>query len=164
MSDLLSAKPQRLVLRSFRAVMDGATFCWDLFFEANDPEELPECLCEAESLTNAAKEGAPAVKLEKNLKDRVFVTCKRVDADGELDTYVDDHAGWLRSVEVRASADSLTVEWAVRIEGGAELGSPIAGAWKGLSEVLCTSAQQTLITPEKGAAPKGSSRRPRPEA
>lgn len=163
MSDLRSGKPERLLLRSFRPVMDGASFCWDLFFLASDTD-LPEFLGELEGLVDAAQADGPAIELTKNLNDRVFVTCKNVDADGELDTYIDEHAGWIRWVKVKATSGRLTVEWGVRIEGPSELGSPIAAAWNGNSEVVCESAQQSLLQAAPPLPPEPNDEEPAPRA
>jgi hypothetical protein len=136
-----------LVLRSFRAVMAGPVFCWDLFFvetaeAADDPIELPAWLDEWDAPLTAAL-GGPALMVKQNLEDRVFVTAQ-AEIDGTVHRWLTDREGVLRWVRLQAREGRAELLWCLRVEGGSELGTPIAQAWTLRSTVRTVGAQLVI--------------------
>ena len=92
-----------LILRSFRAVKDGHTFCWDLYLvaaEQGDEVELPAWLDAWEAPFRAAQAGHPALMVRQLLDDRVFASAVASIDDGPAHAWLTDAPAWLRWVKV----------------------------------------------------------------
>lgn len=150
-------------LRTFRAMMDGPTFCWDLHLvqTVGSGDDLPYELSSLAGAVDEAVEGEGAFDGKKNRTDRIFVsaTTARGGLDAEDDDelpggpakWLDEAPGWMRYVKLTAKPGGCELVWCVRVEGGPEVAEAIARAWQGWSRVVLTPGQQPLPmeTPKK---------------
>lgn len=162
----------KLVLRSFRAVKAAGVFVWDLYLlDELDGEslELPDWLDTWREPAAAAIAGRPAVSVRQSLDDAVYVSATSAlagateGAPPESHVWLTNTPGQLRWVKLDAKDGRASIVWCVRVEGGAQLGTPIARAWLAPAALTVRGAQLGLGLDKPASATPADKLPPEPD-